>query len=223
MLCKVLEKELSEHGSFDYALFIRADSYHRNLLSFIQQHVKNGMVHYQWDGMNRFPEIWEMLPFFKHNFIFDPNDQALSDSFLPITNFYFDYESLNFPESYDFYFIGYHIPERAEKIARFARYAENRNYSLKFDIQHPKKKHHTELRKIYPDTIRILAGETAFSDAQRAAKESRVLVDFVVGDHKGLSLRTFEALHYNKKLITTNSTIQYYDFYHPDNIWGCTR
>nr|WP_244773209.1 hypothetical protein [Alysiella crassa]UOP06976.1 hypothetical protein LVJ80_00285 [Alysiella crassa] len=37
--------------------------------------------------------------------------------------------------------------------------------------------------------------------------------------HSGLSLRTFDALGYRKKLITTNATVAEYDFYHPDNIY----
>ncbi|KES13538.1 hypothetical protein SASC598P14_010430, partial [Snodgrassella alvi SCGC AB-598-P14] len=44
-------------------------------------------------------------------------------------------------------------------------------------------------------------------------------VDFVIADHNGLGFRHFEALYYKKKIITTNKHIQYYDFYHPNNIF----
>lgn len=37
--------------------------------------------------------------------------------------------------------------------------------------------------------------------------------------HTGLSLRFFEAMEFQKKLITTNKEIFDYDFYHPNNIY----
>lgn len=45
------------------------------------------------------------------------------------------------------------------------------------------------------------------------------LVDFINGKHCGLSFRTFEAMGYDKKLITTNAEIIKYDFYNPNNIF----
>ena len=61
---------------------------------------------------------------------------------------------------------------------------------------------------IYPDSF-----------LREVRRRSSVLVDFVISTHSGLSLRTFEALGYRKKLITTNAEIEKYDFYHPDNIF----
>ena len=37
--------------------------------------------------------------------------------------------------------------------------------------------------------------------------------------HKGLSFRSFEALGYDKKLITSNTIIREYDFYNEKNIY----
>ena len=45
------------------------------------------------------------------------------------------------------------------------------------------------------------------------------MVDFKTPIHNGLSFRAFEALGYQKKLITTNENIKKYDFYHPDNVF----
>ena len=49
--------------------------------------------------------------------------------------------------------------------------------------------------------------------------QAGILVDFLNTKHYGLSLRTFEAIGYGKKLITTNPTIVEYDFYYPENIF----
>ena len=47
---------------------------------------------------------------------------------------------------------------------------------------------------------------------------SRIFLDLIRHGHNGLSFRIFEALAYQKKLITTNKTISKYDFYTPENI-----
>ena len=44
-------------------------------------------------------------------------------------------------------------------------------------------------------------------------------MDFLNRKHYGLSLRIFEAISLDKKLITTNPTIVHYDFYHPNNMF----
>ena len=49
---------------------------------------------------------------------------------------------------------------------------------------------------------------------------SKILIDLHHDTlHKGLSFRAFEALGYNKKLITSNSIIKDYDFYNEKNIY----
>lgn len=48
--------------------------------------------------------------------------------------------------------------------------------------------------------------------------KSEVFLDLVRHGHNGLSFRVFEALAYQKKLITTNASVKNYDFYNPNNI-----
>ena len=59
----------------------------------------------------------------------------------------------------------------------------------------------------------------SFQDNILYSQQSSILADFVINVHKGLSFRVFEALGYQKKLITTNETVKFYDFYHPNNIF----
>lgn len=49
--------------------------------------------------------------------------------------------------------------------------------------------------------------------------ESKAILDIIMGDVTGLTLRCMEALFFNKKLITNNSDIENYDFYNPNNIF----
>ena len=48
--------------------------------------------------------------------------------------------------------------------------------------------------------------------------ESQVFLDLIRHGHNGLSFRVFEAMAFQKKLITTNTSIKNYDFYNPNNI-----
>ena len=45
------------------------------------------------------------------------------------------------------------------------------------------------------------------------------MVDFAQFDHYGLSFRIFDALRFDKKLITTNQSIRDTDLYHPENVF----
>ena len=49
-------------------------------------------------------------------------------------------------------------------------------------------------------------------------KQSKAVVDIQHPKQTGLTMRTIEMLGANKKIITTNSDIKHYDFYHPNNI-----
>ena len=50
-------------------------------------------------------------------------------------------------------------------------------------------------------------------------KSSNIIVDVPMANQNGLTIRTFEALGFNRKLITTNKNIVNYDFYNPTNIY----
>ena len=51
---------------------------------------------------------------------------------------------------------------------------------------------------------------------------TKILIEVVINNQTGLTLRALEALFYNKKLITTNEYIKKYNFYNSNNIfiWG---
>lgn len=62
----------------------------------------------------------------------------------------------------------------------------------------------------------------SYPDMLDMVKASRCLLEVIRGDNSGWTLRTMEALMYDKKLITTNRHIVEAPFYHPSNIyiWG---
>lgn len=212
---------VNENKSIDYALFIRADLYPNDLLELIKGKVRGLMVNYQWDGMQRYPDIWQKIPYFDRFYVFTPEDiQHEKMSFLPTTNFYFDHDLDDIPPTTsDIYFTGTHIAERAHSIAQFGQYAQETHLKLDFNLAWFEK-NIQDARKFYPtENINIFQKIRSFEENLQSAKQAKVLVDFKTPVHNGLSFRAFEALGYRKKLITTNENIKKYDFYHPNNIF----
>ena len=229
-------------GGVDYALFISGDVYHPRLLSFIRDYVRLDMVNYQWDGMRRFPAIWQCVREFDRFYVFDLEDlNHTGYRFLPATNFYFDTETAAAPEetaaqapkpekqpengSGAIYFTGTHQPGRAALLNRFAEYAAKAGWPLDFSLVWAVNRNMKEARQTYPGTnIRLSHTGGSFQDNLAHARRSSVLADFLeTGAHRGLSFRTFEALGYGKKLITTNPDAARYDFYRPENTYILTE
>ena len=214
-------KKLQQHQGADYALFISGDIYHPDLLAFIHPHIHHTMVNYQWDGLSRFPAIWQCIAEFDRFYVFDADDLAHPQHhFLPATNFYFDNDLTTPNQNQTLYFTGTHQPNRAAIITQFAQFAEQAQWELDFRLVWAHNRNLKQARQTYPcANIHITHRGDSFQNNLQRAKQAKVLVDFVTDAHKGLSFRTFEALGYQKKLITTNPHTMDYDFYHPDNIY----
>ncbi|VTU08129.1 Uncharacterised protein [Actinobacillus indolicus] len=212
----ILKKRLIKNkiDKFDYSLFFLAHNFSIDLVSYIKNRTSdNGMINFQWDGMSRYPSIYDYVKLFDRFYVFDPKD--VKNDFLPATNFYFDHNLNHLHFEYDFYFLGAHNAYRKKIIIDFANFAKKRHWNINIIIISQK------IKNIYPSNITELEIQEAisFSDNLTLSKKAKVLLDFVIDEHKGLSFRAFEALGYNKKLITTNKEITKYDFYHPNNIF----
>lgn len=62
-----------------------------------------------------------------------------------------------------------------------------------------------------------------FEKCAEIMKHSKVALDVQFGSQNGLTLRTFETLASQTKLITTNKNVMHYDFYNPNNIYVIDR
>lgn len=203
----------------DFALCIRANIYPKAIIKKIREH-SAFCINYQWDGVGRFPDIIDYLPYFDRCFVFDKNDVAKypQHRFEAATNFYFDFPVETENGSNGLYFLGGYETNRAVDTKRFIEEARRLKLPLDFHIyckdQRARKAFGTE-------GITYLNRSTVLSFEQNLQKVcgSRAVVDFVQFDHYGLSFRIFDALCFDKKLITNNQTVTGYDFYHPDNIF----
>lgn len=66
--------------------------------------------------------------------------------------------------------------------------------------------------------IEFIKENKNLQEVEQFTKESQILIDLIRKDQSGLSFRFFEAMAYQKKIITTNKNVVNYDFYNPNNI-----
>lgn len=198
----------------DYILVIRPDSFPIDVIRKLKEKTSK-LIAYQWDGIEKFPEVKKYISFFDTFFCFDTEDEK--QHVKPITNFYFDfapavYKTYN-REKPRLYFVGLFWENREEKINRFIEEISKRNVELAFFIQY------TEKSQITNPKITYIKDRITFADNLKNVEKADVLLDFVDPVHNGLSIRFFEALYYKKKVITDNIMVKKCDFYNPNNIF----
>ncbi len=211
-----LFKKINEiNGKADYTLLFRADIYPLEFVLKLKEK-SNSLITYHWDGLNRFPAINKLIPLFDRFFVFDPDD--LIKPFLPTTNFYFDSETsdIELPIENDLYFMGVFITKRMPQIEKFIKSSRYLNLKLNFQIYCISDKKRNKFN--YPE-INYITSHITYLQNLENLKKSKIVLDFLNGEHNGLSFRVFECIQFDKKLITNNANIKSYEFYHPNNIY----
>ena len=61
--------KLDGYQKIDYALFIRPDLFSNEFIEAVKQKVVHTICAYQWDGMDRFPEVWRTVDLFDKFFV----------------------------------------------------------------------------------------------------------------------------------------------------------
>ncbi len=216
------ETVVTHNNSYDYGLIIRADLLTIESLKSIRS-LCTKMVSYHFDGLGRYPEVFERIQFFDDFFVFDPDDADRYPqwSLKKSTNFYFDYPlvsscvKLQYPE---FYYLGTYHVDRMQQILDLQQFLSMHNLGHKFEIIFPTKDAYIITQDLM-ERITCSTDPISFEDYLKRMNSAPIVLDFVLNEHSGLSFRVFESLQHEKKLITTNKNIIHYEFYHPDNIF----
>lgn len=174
------------------------------------------LIGYQWDGLDRYPEIHNLIHLFDKFFVFDIND--VSPQFPNnkwISNFYSDYENHHCETLYDITFVGSVLDNRLQFIITLAEHLKKQHINYKFHCILPPSDEDT-LQKLAKNNISTTP--VSFEDNIKLTKQSKVIIDFKNSAHNGFSFRLFEAAGYGTKLITNNPLVKHIEFYHPNNI-----
>jgi hypothetical protein len=205
--------------SIDYILVIRPDIFDNETIQKLLN-IGKKVVGYQWDGLKRYPEVFNFIPLFEKFLIFDENDYKNYHIQFPniqlCDNFFFDFddEAENCSKNNTIYYVGSYIENRIDDLI----YAmdELAKFDVNFDIN---LKYFRSKKPINKPYIKFFKDNFTFRDNIKRLKAASIILDFKVLEHNGLSLRFFESLRYEKKIITNNKTVMEYDFYNPQNIF----
>jgi len=208
---------------FDYSLVIRADFYTIPVVKEIIRVCKYN-ISYHWDGMERFPEIQERVAFFDKFYVFEEKDfDKYSNKYKNIgltNNFYFENNKpVNSYLKTDVFYIGAYVENRNEVLLSLANHLRSINFNVKIMLCCENK---SVIEKNVNKGIDFFKTPIDYSETLEMSKSSKVVLDFRIkgsNGHKGLSLRFFEALYHQNKIITDNEEVVKYDFYKPENIF----
>lgn len=223
---KYFEKCLEDvkEKNFDEILIIFGAAFikerHINLLR--EKFPKVPIVYYAWDSVDNFPNIEVLLKLADYSYTFDPRDsEKYNTNFLPL--FYVKKDSANSKNEYDVSTVMSFYVEKSgnlnmilnclpEEISKNI-YLRLRDKFYYYRLLLFKKKKIEKIKQYFK--YDSLKREEVFE----IFENSKAVLDCPLPKQRGLTMRTFEVLAMNHKLITTNENIKEYEFYSPDNIF----
>lgn len=199
---------LSENDIQDIIVVIRPDEIELETLKTLKSLTRKFYTFY-FDSISNFPKKKESIFLFDKVFSYERGDvETYNLEF--ITNYiydvdvqehkYFNYKVFNI-SSFD---------ERFDALKRIAAYLKKEDISYEIIVR--------KERTSENGAITIIPEYLSLDEVKKLMLDSEILLDIQKENQKGLSFRVFEALGYEKKLITTNKDIRSYDFYNPNNI-----
>lgn len=208
---------------FDYSLVIRADLYTEKIIQEICRVTKYN-ISYHWDGIDRFPEIYSRIPYFDTFYVFEEKDlNNYKDQYPNLsltTNFYFEHnQPNNIYEQTDVFYIGAYVQNRWSDIEYIYNQLIKINLNIKILIHEQKQE---IINKYTNQHISFFNQPIPYSETLAMSKASNIILDFTIKGkkgHNGYSLRFFEALVHQNKIITDNKNIIHADFYKSENIF----
>lgn len=211
---------LEEKGFQDQILIINPEliekEYHLKIKSFTKKYVA-----YLYDSVERCPVEHLLDGIFDEIYSFDKND-IQQYGFKETTNYnYIEKQPVSKKENIKnqvLYIASF--DKRLEKVMVLKEAFKRINVSFRFIIVGKKTTLH-KLKNRFSNTISDLElrrKRIDQEDLKTLYKETKVVLDIVRENQTGLSFRVFEAMAFEKKLITNNNNIVDYNFYNPNNI-----
>lgn len=217
--------------AFDYVFIIKGEVFTSEIvLNFKKKYPQAKFILYLWDSIKNYVDIKNALNLFDKTLTFDIEDSKEIES-LTFRPLFFINGYTNIPllssfatkPKYDLLFIGTVHSDRWGFLSKLKKEAEKNNLNVYYYlyIQSPiifffRKLFDKQLRSLplkdiqfYPLTI-----EKTIS----LVEQSVAILDIQHPKQTGLTMRAIEVLGAKRKLITTNTSISNYDFYHQNNV-----
>lgn len=220
---KYVKKLCVNHNiAYKYLIMVNCKLMSENNIVDILKNIKyKKSIYYAWDSVQNFQNIKNFIKYFDKCFSFDDYDcDKYKFTFLPL---FYTCDANTCRKVYDYSVIMNIYPSKAKGYLNLINIipkdkkgfvylkVKSRFQDLYFRIKS------REYRKIPKKYIKYknLDRETTY----KIFASSKSVLDIPLENQCGLTIRTFEVLALNTKLITTNTNISKYDFYTPNNIF----
>lgn len=208
---RVLAKTKSQ--KFDYLFVIRGFMLPGEFIDEFRRRNPNArLIMYQWDS-NKTNPFAGLIKSFDITWSFDFEDCKNNPglNYLPL---FFSEDILNltrkkYVKIYDFFFMGWYLPERYEAAIRFREFCRQNNFSIKAYLYMPFTSYLKErLRGVKPDRSIVSLKHMKRKHYLDLLSQSSVVVDVSSPNQTGLAMRIIEALAANSKILTNNHHIK---------------
>jgi hypothetical protein len=219
-------KKIKEYkqDKYDYIFVVNGQTLSKNFLHNLKiRYPSAKRILYLWDSIGNRKNIIKNLNQFEKVLTFDKND-AIEKSLIFRPLFYSDKFSSaeNYPINYDLTFIGTIHSDRY-KILKNISSQISKKYKIYCYLYIQALWVYFFYKLFNPNFKGANISEFKFTALDKYSLhkiflQSRCILDVEHPLQTGLTMRTFEVLGSQKKMLTTNHKIADYDFYHPDNI-----
>ncbi len=207
-------------GIQDQILVINPELIDLNYHLEIKKHTTK-YIAYLYDSVARCPIEHLLTGIFDEIYSFDKED-VKKFNFKKITNYiYLDKKEIpKFKPKYDVFYLA-SFDNRLKIINKIEKELNKINVSYLFIIVGKKtwKKKILSIINFKNKTIKFRRKRIKQNEIGKFYEQTAVIFDIVRDNQTGLSFRIFEAMAYQKKIITNNQSIVEYDFYKSNNIF----
>ena len=214
---------IKKYGGVDYILFISGGCYPKSFLKILKEvNPKAKMILFLWDKLE-YSLFKGKEDCFDYIFSYDRID-SLENNFIFRPTFYIDkcLENVPLKKEYDFYYIGVLRDEKRYQYVKWLKdYLEENNLKVFLKLYTGKIAGVEDLKQYLPlkyDEDLITTKGISYNENIEILKNSKVVLDLKYKEQRGLTLRCYEALATETKIITDNEDIVNYDFYNENNI-----
>ncbi len=212
--------KLTKH-KFDVVFIIKGTQLTQKCLSAIKHYKHAIKILYQFDSIERYPWIKDLLPYFDFNFTFDNTDSLKYNMlFRPL---FFAEDIINIKREkhrgskYLLSSICSYYPQRISILKKLKHEYKEQAYFYVYMSKSNLVKNIFDLQISDFKLLRLKSKDRAYM--LQNMQNSISIVDIEFEGQNGLTIRTLETIGMQKKLITTNNNIKFYNFYDPSYIF----
>lgn len=213
---------LSDIKVINTILIINPEAIGRDTLLLLKNKYPNAeIVIYLWDSLKNKRYVSDLFEFCNRIYTFDSQDsKEFNFAFLPLFFSVVPHKT-DVIERRKIIFIGSVHSTRIDIIAKIKTISDRNNINFQFNLYFPSRLIFwlSYLRKqcLRRELLsNVILKPLPYEHYLNEMLSAEYVLDISHPKQTGLTMRTMEAIAYNKKIITTNKNIQHYDFYDPN-------